>query len=710
MQNWIKMAMWCWALLLSAIVQAEQPSEATANAAPMSQTEHVYKKTPRVDLKIYLDFPEDWKPSDSRPAIVFFGGGGWATQSAKQFSTQASYLAGRGMVAARADYRVMRRHKTTPFECVEDAKSAVRWLRQNAGRLGIDPDRIVASGGSAGGHMAACTAVVDGLDAKDEDAAVSSKPNALVLFNPVLDLEPLSRNNRQKSFQNPEDALKISPCHHQKKGVPPALILFGSDDRFGESAFAYRKKSMQLGNRVELYIEEGQKHGFFNRSPSLEKTLHRTDEFLTTLGYTEGPPTLERAEQRSKATPSQDVPNQSLPVSIRPKSPYRFWYQPQFSREQPSLYPYVSYVSAVNGPEDVAFWTGRGVAVSRWAYGPQSPHSQGKWEYYRHECNPHAIQGWTVASVDVDEWMPPGEKDYAACAKGMREAKKQWPNTFIACYVTNPHEPTFQSLVLEGTIDLAIIEGYTNIWNQVNMNWDWVLNRCDSMKQGGLIDKTVVLFGHISDAMTPDHLNGVVALVHDSYPGMPGMGYYGISVKDEAYGKSLILFAERLAELYYGDDVLFIDGFESGRFESGQWHVQGTPQIDSRKDKADKDSPMAGANARKAAMLNGGSSITRHISTKGRRQVQLQYSHRAVSLEGDDSLRIEWYDGQAWHAEQEVRRQGGFARYNKSLAPASADNEQFAIRFTVTGRPEAAAYIDLVRVTGKATAALADRQ
>lgn len=216
---------------------------------------------------------------------------------------------------------------------------------------------------------------------------------------------------------------------------------------------------------------------------------------------------------------SQDAPDQPLPVSIRPKPPYRFWYQPQFSREQPSLYQYVSYVCAVTGPEDTAFWTKRGVAVSRWAYGPQSPHSQGKWEYYRHECNPHAVQGWTVASVDVDEWMPPGEKDYAACAKGMREAKKQWPETFIACYVTNPHELTFQGLVADGTIDLAIIEGYTNVWNQVNWNWQGVLDRCGSMKKAGLIDKTVVLFGHISDAMTPDHLHRLVALVHDTYPG-----------------------------------------------------------------------------------------------------------------------------------------------------------------------------------------------
>ncbi|MHC4443894.1 MAG: alpha/beta hydrolase fold domain-containing protein [Planctomycetota bacterium] len=293
------------------------PSLFTHAAVQISPTtskptkEFIYKKTPQEELKIYLDFPEDWKASDRRPAIVFFGGGAWSKQTPDQFVSQAGYLASRGMVTARAAYRVMRKHKTTPFECVEDAKSAVRWIRKNAEKFGIDPDRIVASGGSAGGHMAACTALVDEFDAKDEELAVSSKPNALVLFNPVLDLEPMVGMNRPKArnrFPNPQDALKISPYHHLAKGVPPTLILFGSNDRLGQPAPAYIKKSKELGNRAELYIEEGQKHGFFNRSPSLEKTLYRTDEFLATLGYTKGKPTLKMPKQANQETKKQSAP------------------------------------------------------------------------------------------------------------------------------------------------------------------------------------------------------------------------------------------------------------------------------------------------------------------------------------------------------------------------------------------------------------------
>ena len=91
----------------------------------------------------------------------------------------------------RADYRVRSRHNTLAVTCVEDGKSAVRWIRKNAERLGIDPNRIAAGGGSAGGHVAACAGVVPGLDAANESVEISSVPNALALFNPAMMLAPI---------------------------------------------------------------------------------------------------------------------------------------------------------------------------------------------------------------------------------------------------------------------------------------------------------------------------------------------------------------------------------------------------------------------------------------------------------------------------------------------------------------------------------------
>src|SRR5581483_2338314 len=92
----------------------------------------VYKKAKEANLEMVVHYPPGWKATDRRPAIVFFFGGGWTNGKVTQFEPQATYLAGRGMVTARADYRVKSRHNVTPDQCVEDAKSAVRWLRQNA--------------------------------------------------------------------------------------------------------------------------------------------------------------------------------------------------------------------------------------------------------------------------------------------------------------------------------------------------------------------------------------------------------------------------------------------------------------------------------------------------------------------------------------------------------------------------------------------------
>ena len=101
-----------------------------------------YKATPQGDLKINLFFPPDWRAADRRPAIVFFFGGSCATGSPAQFASTAEYFAKRGLVSASAEYRIESVHHTPPRACGEDAKSAVRWLRINAPRLGIDGSRV----------------------------------------------------------------------------------------------------------------------------------------------------------------------------------------------------------------------------------------------------------------------------------------------------------------------------------------------------------------------------------------------------------------------------------------------------------------------------------------------------------------------------------------------------------------------------------------
>ncbi len=268
-----------------------------------------YTKTKETDLEIVVHFPPGWKEMDKRPGIVFFFGGGWTNGTIKAFERQARYLASRGMVAARADYRVKSRHGVTPKECVDDARSAVRWLRRNAAKLGIDPDRIVASGGSAGGHIAACTTLMPASEQKGEGSKVSCKANALILFNPVLNF---SSPPLLKRIDNDEAVGRaISPVLYLAKDSPPTLLFYGTDDRLLKQGEEFMGRSKELGHRCEMFTAEKQPHGFFHKSPWYEKTLRRADEFLVSLGYLQGKPTIEIPDAREvqpKAQPRENLP------------------------------------------------------------------------------------------------------------------------------------------------------------------------------------------------------------------------------------------------------------------------------------------------------------------------------------------------------------------------------------------------------------------
>ena len=281
------------ALLLATAIVA-------APAAPEVKT-MTYKTVGDRQLKIHIHYPPGWKASDARPAIIFFFGGGWTGGKIEQFQPQAEYFATRGLVAARADYRVKSRDGVTPDKCVEDARSAVRWMRRNTKELGIDPQKLIASGGSAGGHLAACMMIAKSVEADGDDLSISTIPQAMVLFNPVLNFEHeliIERINGDKQL-----ARKISPTLHLARNSPPALILFGTKDRLKIFGDEYWQKAEALGIRADKYLAEGQGHGFFNNSPWRERTLIAADKFLASLGYLKGEPTIKAPDDNEGDKP-----------------------------------------------------------------------------------------------------------------------------------------------------------------------------------------------------------------------------------------------------------------------------------------------------------------------------------------------------------------------------------------------------------------------
>lgn len=284
------------------VLLAFLPFAAPAETVPVTiagATSEVYKTAPGSDLLIYrLDPPGHDPATDKAPAIVLFFGGGWNSGAPTHLEPQGRYLAQRGMVVFLADYRVKSRQGTTPRECVADGKSAIRWVRKHADRFGIDPQRIAAGGGSAGGHVAAAAGMCEGLDEPGEDTAVSAKPDALVLFNPVYNNGPDGGYGYERVK---EWFPAISPAHNITKDDPPTIVFLGTKDKLIPVSHAeeFQAKQEALGVKSELHLYEEEPHGFFNLSIGAGKKEHfidtvlKADAFLSALGFLKGEPAPE---------------------------------------------------------------------------------------------------------------------------------------------------------------------------------------------------------------------------------------------------------------------------------------------------------------------------------------------------------------------------------------------------------------------------------
>jgi acetyl esterase/lipase len=256
----------------------------------------IYKKAGDRELKLLVEKPADWKASDQRPAIVFFFGGGWVGGSPVQFAKQSEYLATRGMVGVRVEYRVIKKgDKGPPIDCCADAKSAMRYVRSHAAALGVDPHRIASAGGSAGGHLAAFTGLVNGLDDAHDDLSVSCKPDAMVLFNPVFNNGPGQWGHERVG----ERFMEFSPTHHVTKDAPPTAVFLGDTDKLIPVSVLkeFEADMKKAGVRCDAHVYPKAGHGFFNKDPHFTLTLIEADKFLASLGWITGEPTLKAPAQ-----------------------------------------------------------------------------------------------------------------------------------------------------------------------------------------------------------------------------------------------------------------------------------------------------------------------------------------------------------------------------------------------------------------------------
>lgn len=244
----------------------------------------VYKETERAVLRLDTFLPQG---EASGAAIVFFHGSAWRVGSPEQFHPHCQHYASRGMVAMSASYRLNGSTGDSPFDCVVDGRSCVRWIHAHAGELGIDPLRLVVGGASAGGHVAACTVVMDEINDPEDDLSIPLQPCALVLFNPVLDT---TETGWAGGIQQLGDrARELSVVHHMQKPIPPTLIHHGTIDKATPIANSEHFAALAHANHSTcvLHRYEGEGHGFFNHNVNegacYHKTLQATDEFLATI-------------------------------------------------------------------------------------------------------------------------------------------------------------------------------------------------------------------------------------------------------------------------------------------------------------------------------------------------------------------------------------------------------------------------------------------
>ncbi len=261
--------------------------------------ERIYKEVDGQRLRAFVFHPIEASPDVSddnpRPAIAFFHGGGWVFGRPQEFFGACARYARQGFVTVSFEYRLSinpdgsyPRPGVSPIESVKDARSALRWLRANATELGVDPERIVAAGQSAGGQLALATALIN-INETTDDLGISAEPAALLLYSSnVNTLEPwidLLLGDRNEAI------FSISPHHHVRAGMPPAILFRGLED---DQVLPYivdlfQQRMEKFGNELEVVSYPGRKHYLAPGNETYanyfdEEILERTDAFLTRHG------------------------------------------------------------------------------------------------------------------------------------------------------------------------------------------------------------------------------------------------------------------------------------------------------------------------------------------------------------------------------------------------------------------------------------------
>jgi acetyl esterase/lipase len=256
----------------------------------------VYGKGGDVDLQLDLARPDGEGPF---PAVVFIHGGGWQGGDRKMYRDDIEEFAKRGYVAATVTYRLVNTKKPEKERVIfpaqiNDVKCAVRFLRANAKRYHLDPNRIGATGGSAGGHLVLMLGTTDTsamLEGDGGNPDVSSRVQAVVNYFGPTDF-PYWYTSTEKikpiaaAFlggtpeQKANEYKQVSPITYLSKDDPPTLTIQGTIDPLVplDQATRFDDAAKKVGVDHTVLVMEGQGHGF--KGEAGKKAKAATVEFF----------------------------------------------------------------------------------------------------------------------------------------------------------------------------------------------------------------------------------------------------------------------------------------------------------------------------------------------------------------------------------------------------------------------------------------------
>jgi acetyl esterase/lipase len=243
----------------------------------------VYKTTATRELKLHIFEPAGHKPNDRRGCFMAHHGGGWSNGNAEIYYPFAEYFAKLGLVGISVEYRLMERDNVTPFECVKDGRSAVRFVKKHAADLGIDPEKLIVTGGSAGAHVAAASGFFEGIDDPADDLSIPCRPFALALYFPVIDTSACGYGNAKcgPAWE------QISPLHHVRPGRPPTLVVHSRGDTVTPFVGAQRFYDAMIreGNVCDLMVQNVGPHGHILYDfEHFDRAMRRTASFIRAQG------------------------------------------------------------------------------------------------------------------------------------------------------------------------------------------------------------------------------------------------------------------------------------------------------------------------------------------------------------------------------------------------------------------------------------------